>query len=273
MKIVVITGSTRGIGLGLAEAFLAQGCAVVICGRKPKKVEKTIEKLTQRYDRSRLLGVACDVGDPAQVQALWQAAETRFGKVDIWVNNAGVAHPMQSFWQQPPALCETVIQTNLLGTIHGSRVAVAGMLQQGFGSVYNMAGFGARGGKTMKGMTLYGATKSAIHYFTRSLANELKGKPVVVGELYPGMVATEMLSDQYRDRPGDFERDKKIFNFLASRVEEVSPWLAKRMLKNRRNGAQLAYMNTFRLIKHLVLALTGRRRVFDEKPAQAQDKV
>lgn len=268
MKTVVITGSTRGIGLGLAEAFLGLGCAVVICGRKPKKVEKAIEKLTQRYDHSRILGVVCDVCDAAQVQALWQAAETHFGKVDIWVNNAGVAHPMQSFWRQPAALCEMVIQTNLLGTIHGSRVAVAGMLLQGFGSVYNMAGFGARRGNTMRGMTLYGTTKSAIHYFTRSLVKELKGKPVIVGELYPGMVATEMLSDQYRDRPEDFEKDKKIFNILASRVEEVAPWLARRMLKNRRSGAQLAYMNTFRLLKRLLLVMTGRRRVFDEKPLQ-----
>jgi NAD(P)-dependent dehydrogenase (short-subunit alcohol dehydrogenase family) len=268
VKTVVITGGTRGIGLGLAEAFLALGCAVVICGRKPKKVEKAIEKLAETHDRKRILGVVCDVTNAAQVQMLWQAAEAQFGKVDIWVNNAGVAHPLQTLWQQSAELCETVVRTNLLGAVHGSRVAVAGMLQQGFGSVYNMAGFGARRGSMMKGMTVYGATKSAIHYFTRSLAKELKGKPVIVGELYPGMVATEMLSEQYKDRPEEFEKDKKVFNILASRVEEVAPWLAKRMLKNHRSGAQLAYMNTFRLLKHLLLVLAGRRRLFDEKSVQ-----
>jgi len=265
MKTVVITGGTSGIGLGLAEAFLAQGCAVVICGRKAKKVEKAIEKLAETHERKRILGVVCDVTDAAQVQMLWQAAEAQFGKVDIWVNNAGVAHPAQSVWEQPAELCESVVRTNLLGVIHGSRVAVAGMLAQGFGSVYNMAGFGARDGKTMKGMTLYGSTKSAVHYFTRSLAKELKGKPVIVGELYPGMVVTEMLIAPLKDRPQDFEKAKKAFNILASRVEEAAPWLAKRMLKNRRSGAQLVYMNVFRLLWRLLLALAGRRRVLDEK--------
>jgi NAD(P)-dependent dehydrogenase (short-subunit alcohol dehydrogenase family) len=89
MKIVVITGSTRGIGFGLAEAFLDLGCAVVVNGRSQTSVDQAIQRLAVRHNTEQILGFAADVADLAQVEAMWSAAIDRFGQVDIWINNAG----------------------------------------------------------------------------------------------------------------------------------------------------------------------------------------
>ena len=161
MKKVVITGSTRGIGFGLAYAFLELGCSVTVCGRKWASVEQAVEMLLDRFAPANIQGVACDVRDASQVQALWDAAQERFGKVDIWVNNAGLSGPQMPPWEIPAEQAAQVIETNLLGAIYGSQVAVRGMLAQGFGAIYNMEGMGSDGRKH-NGLALYGTSKYGL---------------------------------------------------------------------------------------------------------------
>ena len=86
---IVITGSTEGIGFGLAQSFLSLGCRVVVSSRTPAKVTAAVERLSAAFDDSRVSGRVCDVTDPASLQALWDAAIQRFGTVDIWIYNAG----------------------------------------------------------------------------------------------------------------------------------------------------------------------------------------
>ena len=136
-----------------------------------------------------------------------------------------------------------------------------GMLAQGFGAIYNMEGMGSDGRKHA-GLTMYGTSKYAVHYFTESLALEAKETPVIVGGLRPGMVVTDLLTDRYKDRPEEWERAKKIFNIIADRVENVSPWLAKRMLANQKNGAVLAYSSTWKLLWRFVSQPFVRRDLF-----------
>jgi NAD(P)-dependent dehydrogenase (short-subunit alcohol dehydrogenase family) len=121
MKTVVITGSTRGIGHGLADSFLSLGCQVVVSGRT-------------------LYGVPCDVTDTEQLQALWDVAKDRFGRIDIWINNAGVGHPINDIWDLPIDQIHRVVDTNIKGMIFGSKIAIRGMLEQGGGSLYIMEG-------------------------------------------------------------------------------------------------------------------------------------
>src|SRR5262245_19540984 len=83
--VIVITGSTRGIGYGLAEAFLTRGCRVMICGRSSPLVESAIERLTKSGNAA---GRVCNVSDASDLQALWDDAVSRFGRVDVWINNA-----------------------------------------------------------------------------------------------------------------------------------------------------------------------------------------
>jgi len=260
-KTIVITGSTRGIGYGLAEAFLSLGCSVTVSGRGEKTVEGGVASLKSNYDAERIFGKTCDVTDPAQVQALWDRSVERFGKVDVWINNAGWSGEQGMVWERPEDEMTGVITINLLGTTYGSQVAMKGMLAQGFGAIYNMEGMGSDGRKHA-GLTLYGTSKYAVHYFTESLALEAKETPVLVGGLRPGMVVTGLITDRYKDRPEEWERARKIFNIIADTVENVSPWMAKRMLANQRNGAVLAYSSTWKLLWRLVKQPFVKRNLF-----------
>ena len=262
-KIIVITGSTRGIGYGLADSFLQLGCSVAISGRSSETAKSAVSKLAAKYNASRILGFPCDVTAPEQLASLWENTISRFGKVDVWVNNAGHSGDMGMVWERSPQEAASVIATNLLGTIYGSQVAFRGMQAQGHGAIYNMEGMGSDG-RMHAGLTFYGTTKSAIHYFTKSLALEAKDLPIIIGGLRPGMVATDLLRDRYKDRPEDWERAKKIFSIIAERVETVTPWLAKQMLNNSRNDVIFSYSSPWKLLGKFVSSPFVKRQVFDD---------
>lgn len=160
MGAVVITGSTRGIGLGIAGALLTRDCDVVVSGRTQASVDRALDHLGPAA-AARVVGRACDVTDAGQVQALWDGAIGRFGRVDIWINNAGVITRNAPLWEQDPADLSAVVATNLTGTLHGCRVAIRGMLAQGGGHVYLMEGLGS-GGEVRPGTTPYGMTKYGV---------------------------------------------------------------------------------------------------------------
>jgi len=200
MKTIVITGSTRGIGFGLADAFLARGCRVTVSGRSQASVDEAAGKLAARHGAERVFGYPCDVTDFEAVQGLWDASKAHWGKVDIWINNAGIAHAQTDLREQAPEEMAAVVETNVVGSLFGAKVALTGMLEQGSGSLYNLEGLGSDGRK-IEGLTVYGTTKHAVKYLTDALVKEVEGTPVLVGALRPGMVITEMLTQQYKDRP------------------------------------------------------------------------
>ena len=145
MKSIVITGSNRGIGYSLAESFLTRNCAVMVSGRSREGVDSAFKTLRSRFPESRVSGHPCDVRDPGQLQALWDEATTRFGSIDIWINNAGRSGPQMMTWELAPDQVKEVVDTNIMGVIFGSQIAVRGMLDQGYGSIYNMEGMGGDG--------------------------------------------------------------------------------------------------------------------------------
>jgi NAD(P)-dependent dehydrogenase (short-subunit alcohol dehydrogenase family) len=262
MKTVVITGSTRGIGFGLAESFLALDCAVTVSGRGTAGVTAATDRLTARYDAQRVLGHVCDVTDYEQVQGLWDAAQARFGQVDIWINNAGISHAPRNVWEQPPAVMRDVVSTNVIGALYGSAVALRGMMAQGFGGLYTLEGLGSDG-RYVKGMAIYGSTKRALRYLDQALAQETRGTAVIVGALLPGMVATDMVIRQYEGRPEEWEKVKPMFNILSDRVETVTPWLARRVLENRKSGARISWNNGFKMLGRFLTAPFRKRTIFD----------
>ena len=263
-KHIVITGSTRGIGYGLAEAFLAQGCSVTVSGQSSESVEKAVATLGSRYEAKEILGAACDVTVPEQVQELWNRSYEHFGKIDIWINNAGNSGEQGLIWELSSSEAQVPIATNILGAIYGAQVAMRGMLAQGFGAIYNMEGMGSDGRKHV-GLSLYGTSKYAVHYFTESLSLEAKNTPVIIGALRPGMVITDMIIDRYENRPTEFERAKKIFNIIADKVENVAPWLVNRILANQTNGAILAYSSSWKLLWRFISSPFTRRDLFSER--------
>ena len=262
MTNIVITGSTSGIGYGLANSFLALGCSMTISGRSQSNIDNAVKPLSDKYGDQHVYGYRCDVTDYSQVQNLWDAAKAHFGTIDIWVNNAGVGQPETAIQDFSPDQIKKVVDTNVIGAINGSVVALKGMSEQGYGSIYNMEGLGSSG-PIIKGMALYGTTKSALAYLTRSMIKETKGTSIIVGALRPGMVATKLITEQYQGRPEDWERSKKIFNILSDRVETVTPWLAKRILANKKNGAYLVWLTQGKVLKRFLTAPFSKRIIYD----------
>lgn len=259
LKAVVITGSTKGIGLGLAKAFLAKGCSVVICGRSITSVEAALETLQAKYTAGRVVGMACDVANYESVLALWNLAVDSFGKVHIWINNAGQSHPRKSIWQQTPERLKSVVDTNLLGTMNGSAVAVKGMLEQGFGNLYNMLGLGSNGMK-VKGYGLYSSTKYAVAYFTETLIRDMAKTQVQVGTIAPGMILTDLLLGNDTEDPTQIKKLKWIFRVLADKVETVAPWITEQLLlNNNTNGSHIAWLTKQKILFRFLMAPFKKR--------------
>ncbi len=261
MKSVVITGSTRGIGYGLAAEFLKRGCQVTINGRSAAGVEEATGKLAAFHGHERLAGRAGDVSRAEDQQTLWDAAVEAFGRVDIWINNAGIGHPYKMVWELPAETVNQVVDIDLKGLILGSQVAIRGMLAQGAGHLYNMEGFGSNG-RVRPGISVYGSTKAAVTFLSRSLIKEVEGTPVKVSTLSPGIVITDFLSEQYKDDPEGFERGKRVFNTLGDKVETVTPWLVEQVLKNDRSGASIEWLTTPKLLARFALAPFRKRDLY-----------
>jgi NAD(P)-dependent dehydrogenase (short-subunit alcohol dehydrogenase family) len=263
VKTIVITGSTRGIGFGLANAFLNLGCNVVISGRTREAVDEAVTHLATQHEREQILGQPCDVTDYGQVQALWNAAAARFGTVDIWINNAGISHPTVDFWAHPPQRIRAVVETNVVGAMYGASVALSGMHEQGYGALYNMEGLGS-GGPMVPGTTLYATTKSALRYLTEALGKEVEGSGLVVGALQPGMVVTDLLMGREGERGAPDARSRRVMNILADRVETVTPWLAREALANEQNGARIRWLTRWKVLGRFLSAPFHERHVLPE---------
>jgi NAD(P)-dependent dehydrogenase (short-subunit alcohol dehydrogenase family) len=263
MKSIVITGSTRGIGYGLADAFLALGCQVTVSGRTQASVDGATAALAAHHvdAASRMAGFPCDVARFEQVQALWDAAVARFGSVDIWINNAGISNRVKDYWNLEPEEVCSVVETNIIGSMYGTTVALRGMLAQGRGALYNLEGLGSRDGRKVKGLSVYGTTKAALRYFTEAVALDTAGTPVIAGVILPGMVITDMITSQYVNRPEEWQRFKRILNIIADRVETVAPWIARRVLENTRNGARIQWITGPKMMGRFLTAPFHKRHV------------
>ncbi len=254
MKSIVITGGSRGIGYGLADSFLTQGCVVTICGRNAENLQTAYESLSKKHEATKVLGCQGDVRDFSFVQNLWQQAKKRFGKVDIWINNAGISHPRLPVWEQTPQMLSAVVESNLIASLYGAKVAIQGMLEQGFGAVYNMEGSGSDGMK-VKNLSVYGTTKYAIRFLTESLVIETKGTPIIIGAISPGIVFTDLLTGQYDDQEYIMpNQTKRLLNILADRTETVTPWLVKKILTNQKTGVRIAWLTKRKALSRLLIS-------------------
>ncbi len=253
MSRVVITGSTQGIGRGLAQEFCRRGHQVVIAGRDEQRVQDAIDAFAPLA--GECVGRSCDVADVSQVQGLWELAQERFGGVDIWVNNAGLARTVWPILDVPQGDVEAMLRTNMLGTINGSRVAAAGMVAQGGGKLFNILG-GGSDGEYFPGLGLYGTTKRGLDYFTRALVKELADTPVIVCRVRPGMIITEAVVREAQEDLENFEKSRRMMNNLVDTVETVSPFLVERMLSADKSGARIRWLTpakmTGRMLKGMV---------------------
>ena len=194
---VVITGSTKGLGLELARGFLSRGDRVVVTSRDETRVREAVAALREDFGE-RVAGVAADVSRPDAVDALTDFASESMGGVDIWINNAGAnGYVYENLAESDPEVLREIVLTNSFGTLLCCRSAIRLMATQAEGGhVFNMLGAGSDGGPTQK-YAAYGHTKAGMAQLTKTLAGEVKdtgNARVGVHALSPGMVFTELIS-------------------------------------------------------------------------------
>ena len=249
MSNIVVTGSTKGVGNALAREFLRRGHSVVVTGRGAAAVEEAVGKLApEATGGARVVGRPTDVTDLAEVQGLWDEAVAELGRVDLWVNNAGVAHTTAPIVETADADVRAMVSTNMLGTIFGSQVAVRGMTAQGGGRLFNVLG-GGSDGRIRPNMGVYAATKRGLDMFTRALVKETKDGPVQVGQVRPGMLITEGWLREAAVAPEQVSSQRKILNILCDHVDEVAPYLVDRMLASKRTGEEIAWLTNARMAR------------------------
>jgi len=261
MKNIVITGSTRGIGLCMAKEFMRAGCHVTISGRHTalsEAAERELADFSGQY-----IYISCNVRRASEVKNLWDASAAKWGKIDHWINNAGQNCPHAYAYETPPEYVDGVIDTNIKGMVYGSQTAARNMLTQGRGQIWNMEGLGSDGMIQVKTI-LYGATKRSLSYFTRGLAKELSGTPVTAGRLSPGMMLTDFITKTPEGESSPVltdDRFRRLFNTLADRPETVAAYFVPRMLANKKNDAHIVWLTNVKAAWRFMTAPFHRREL------------
>ena len=191
-KVVVVTGSTRGIGRAIAQACAARGATVVVTSRSAGAVESAVVEMTAR--NAAVSGFVANVAHWEEVEALKAHAIATHGRIDVWFNNAGVSNGYRPMDEESNRELHDLVTINLLGHMYGAKAMIPYFREHG-GYLMNMCGRGWKGEGTPY-TTAYAASKAAIASLTRSLAEENKdAKNVSINAFVPGMVDT----DFYRD--------------------------------------------------------------------------
>ncbi|MFC6152393.1 SDR family oxidoreductase [Nocardioides yefusunii] len=246
MSTAVITGSTKGIGHAMAREFRRHGYNVVVSGRSAESVDAAVAELVAAPGNGHVTGLATDVSDVDAVQALWDHAVAQHGSVDVWINNAGVAHTTEKVVDTKPADVHAMVRTNMLGTIFGSQVALRGMTAQGSGKLFNVLG-GGSDGRLRPGMGVYSATKRGLDMLTRALVKESKETPVLVGQIRPGILISDGWLREAQRAPEQVSSQRKALNYLSDHVDDVAPYLVSEVMTTTKTGSEISWLTNRRI--------------------------
>ena len=186
-QVAIVTGASRGLGRSIAVALAAAGAAVAVAARSKSDLEETV-RLVERAG-GRAVAVPTDVTSYAEVERLIDATRSTFGRLDVLVNNSGIARVLPLVEWQPEDWRE-VLDVNMIGVFNGCRAAAPYFIAQSAGKVINISSMLATVG--LPGYTIYSATKGAIIAFTRTLGVEWARHNVQVNAIAPGWFATDM---------------------------------------------------------------------------------
>lgn len=187
-RTAVVTGGAQGIGLAIGRRLAQQGASVVLVDVDPARARAAAEELAAEAS-TVVVGLGCDVTDEEAVRAAAAATTDRFGRLDIWVNNAGITRDA-SLRKMNVEDFEAVMNVHLKGTWLGVRAASEIMRENGSGAIVNMSSLSGKSGNP--GQTNYSAAKAGIVGLTKSAAKELAHRGVRVNAVQPGLIRTAM---------------------------------------------------------------------------------
>lgn len=215
-RTVLITGSTRGVGLATAAEFLKYGDRVVIFSRDKHHVEEATRHLLSLGEKENLLALVGDVRKQRDVERIVNQSLKRYGRIDVLINNAGVAayRPIEEMTEEG---WDRIIDTNLKGTFLFLLRVIPVMKRQGRGTIVNISsGLGVEG---MANFSVYCASKFGVVGLTRALADEIPDSDIRIYAVLPGAVATQLIKDS------DFEIDPSELlkpEYVARKIFEAA---------------------------------------------------
>ena len=247
-KVAIITGSTKGIGKAIAHQFVREGAKVVITSSSYANVQAALSE----FPPDSVYGHVCNIVSTRDMEQLIVAATERFGRVDCFINNAGISDPFRSITESDPDEWCNVIDTNLKGTYNGCRAAISYFLKEKRkGKIINMAGSGTDRGSNTPWISAYGSTKAAIARFTFAVAEEYRHTGISVMLLHPGLVRTGMVS---ADNPTpELSRQLAAFNTILD-IFAQPPLVAAQLAVQLASGWSDSKTGVY------LSALNGRRK-------------
>jgi len=225
-KVAVVTGGNAGIGEAIAQAFVREGAAVVITGRRQDELDRVVHEITKRNGKA--IAVAGSVTDDRHTRAVVNEAIQQFGSLDILINNAGVGEFGRRLHELDDETWTRVLDVNLTGVFRMTRAAVPEMLKRGRGSIVNISSIASLVG--IPYLSAYAASKGALDALTRAIAIDYAKDGVRCNVVNPGLIATPMAAplmanpeqlnpilDHYPiRRPGKPEEVADMVLYLAS---------------------------------------------------------
>ena len=207
-RAAIVTGGNGGIGLGIAEGLARAGASVAIAARDRSKTDRAVKGLSELG--TKVIGLDIDVADEASIANAVSAAAKEFGRLDVLVNNAGIAVRKQP-QEYSAAEWDQVMDVNLKGTFLCARAAYPHMVEAGGGSIVNIGSMTSIFG--MDWVSSYSASKGGVVQFTRSLAIAWAGDGIRVNAILPGWIRTELTSG-YWTNPDNEDR----FSLINRRI-------------------------------------------------------
>ena len=225
-KVAIVTGGTKGIGRGIAEALVREGVNVCISARSRNEIDDTIRDL-RALEAGKATGIVADVCNYSHIKPLFELTAGTFGGLDILVNNAGIGL-FQTVEEMSPEDFRSVIETNLFGVFYCCHEAIPIMKQRGGGYIINMSSLA--GVNAHPRMAAYNASKFGLNGFSEALMQEVRHDGIRVSYIMPGSVNTEFGGDEpsadqaWQLQPSDIAKVvidllRDDSRALASRVE------------------------------------------------------
>ena len=193
--VALVSGATRGIGLAIAQALAGEGCNLVLTGRDEQALRRISRELASA--KIKILAQPCDVRDPQSVDDLFRAIRRQFKRLDILINNAGIAHANLTVDKLPLPLWKDVIETNLTGMFLVTQAALA-LMKRG-GTIVNNLSIAAN--RVFAGSAAYIASKHGALGLTNTLREELRPKGIRVVSLLPGATNTDIWTTLWPQAP------------------------------------------------------------------------
>jgi short-subunit dehydrogenase len=212
-RVAVITGGTKGLGKSLALMLKRKGASVMICSRNKKELRD--------LSQEGILAACADVTSEKDLVKISKVVLNKFGKIDLWINNAGIWLPHAPIEQTDWKRAHGLMEVNLFGTVYGSKTALIQMRKRNSGMIVNILSTSALEGRP--GSSSYSASKFAANGFTKALREEVKGTGMKVISVFPGGMRTNFFDEKKPDNYSEYMDPEFVAGKIVENIEKDIP--------------------------------------------------